>query len=466
MAQESQTSIALLTFASFAALAPFALKIRKNQMYNRTYETMARDDLAQLQIERLQTTLNRVYRNVAFYKHALDAQRIEIENIRALDDLRRLPFTTKDDLRASYPYDMFALPLRDVVRIHASSGTTGRPIVVGYSKNDILHWSELVARQLVAAGLTEHDVAQIAFTYSLFTGGLGYHFGAEKLGASVIPASSHDNLHDQILIMKDFKTSALLCAPSTALALCHLFKTMGIHPEQLSLQRAILGSEPWSEQVRAEIEETFRITAYDNYGLTEIIGPGVAGECQQRNGLHVNEDHFIVEVINPTTLEPVNVGEEGELVFTTITKEAFPLLRYRTGDRACLIGGSCECGRTFVRMSRVRGRTDDLIIMRGAKFFPSQIYGAILGEEGITSHCKIVLDRQDDFDTLEVCVAIAANHGYIDEIKTLEHLRNRLAQRIESNLGVAAKVTFMEEGLLAADVKGKKSPIVLDKRAA
>lgn len=434
-------------------------------IYNRQYETMSRDDLAQLQIERLQTTLNRVYRNVAFYKHALDAQRIEIENIRALDDLRRLPFTTKDDLRASYPYDMFALPLRDVVRIHASSGTTGRPIVVGYSKNDILHWSELVARQLVAAGLTEHDVVQIAFTYSLFTGGLGYHFGAEKLGASVIPASSHDNLNDQILIMKDFKTSALLCAPSTALALCHLFKTTGIHPEQLSLRCAILGSEPWSERVRAEIEETFRITAYDNYGLTEIIGPGVAGECQQRRGLHINEDHFIVEVISPTTLQPVPTGEEGELVFTTITKEAFPLVRYRTGDRACLIDGQCECGRTFIRMSRVHGRTDDLIIMRGAKFFPSQIYDAILGEEGITSHCKIVLDRQGDFDTLEVCVAIAANHGYIDEIKTLEQLRNRLVYRIENSLGVSAKVTFMEDGLLAAEVKGKKQPMVVDKRA-
>ena len=433
-------------------------------IYNSQFETMSRDDLTQLQIERLQTTLNRVYRNVAFYKHALDTHQIEIENIRTLNDIKELPFTTKEDLRISYPYAMFALPLRDVVRIHASSGTTGTPIVVGYSKNDIMHWSELVARQLTAAGLTEHDVVQIAYTYSLFTGGLGYHFGAEKIGASVIPASSHGNLRDQIIIMKDFKTSALLCAPSTALALAHFFSAMDIHPEQMYLQRGIFGSEPWSEKVRGEIEETFRMTTYDSYGISEIMGPGVSGECEQRNGLHVNEDHFIVEVINPTTLQPVPAGEEGELVFTTITKEAFPLIRYRTGDRASLLEGVCECGRTFVKMSRVKGRTDDLIIMQDAKFFPSQIQEAILEEEGITPLCRIVLDRQDDIDTLEVCVAIAEDSDSIDEIKTIEKMRKSLAHRIENLLGVSAKVTFMEQGSLEAEAKRKKQPIVVDKR--
>lgn len=433
-------------------------------IYNREFEAMPRDDLAQLQIERLQTTLNRVYRNVAFYKHVLDTHQIEIEKIRTLDDIKELPFTTKEDLRTSYPYDMFALPLRDVVRIHASSGTTGKPIVVGYSKNDIMHWSELVARQLTAAGIAEHDVVQIAFTYSLFTGGLGFHFGAEKIGASVIPASSHDNLHDQIIIMKDFKTSALLCAPSTALALAHLFASMNIHPEQMSLKQGIFGSEPWSEKVRGEIEQTFRITTYDSYGISEIMGPGVSGECEQRNGLHVNEDHFIVEVINPTTLQPLPAGEEGELVFTTITKEAFPLIRYRTGDRAYLMERGCECGRTFVKMSRVKGRTDDMIIIHDAKFFPSQIQEAILGEKGITPLCKIVLDREEDIDTLEVCVAIAENSDDIDEIKTLEKMRNRLAHRIESILGVPAKVTFMEERSLQAESRGKKQPMVVDKR--
>jgi phenylacetate-CoA ligase len=433
-------------------------------IYNRNMETMPRADLAQLQIERLQTTLNRVYRNVAFYKHALDTHHIEIEKIRSLNDLKDLPFTTKDDLRTSYPYDMFALPLRDVVRIHASSGTTGMPIVVGYSKNDVQHWSELVARQLTAAGLTEHDVVQIAYTYSLFTGGLGFHFGAERIGASVIPASSQSNLREQILIMKDFKTSALLCAPSTALALAHIFKTLDIHPEQMHLQRGIFGSEPWSEQVRRELEETFRITAYDTYGLSEIMGPGVAGECEQRHGLHVNEDHFIVEVINPTTLQPLPPGEEGELVFTTITKEAFPLIRYRTGDRSSLLEEPCACGRTSIKMSRVHGRTDDLIILRNAKFFPSQIQAALLHEPGIMPFYKIVLDRQADVDTLEVCVAIAEGTNYIDEIKTLERMRTSLAQQIEHLLGVSAKVTVMEEGTLQAETRGKKQPLVVDKR--
>lgn len=433
-------------------------------IYNRQSETMSHEDLAQLQIERLQTTLNRVYRNVAFYKHALDAHQIEIEKIRTLADIKELPFTTKADLRTSYPYDMFALPLRDVVRIHASSGTTGKPIVVGYSKNDIMHWSELVARQLTAAGIGEHDVVQIAFTYSLFTGGLGYHFGAEKIGASVIPASSHDNLQDQILIMKDFKTSALLCAPSTALALAHLFASLNIHPEEMHLKQGIFGSEPWSEKVRNEIEDTFRITAYDSYGISEIMGPGVAGECGHRNGLHINEDHFIVEVIHPQTLQPLPAGEEGELVFTTITKEAFPLIRYRTGDRAYLMERGCECGRTFVKMSRVHGRTDDMIIMHDAKFFPAQIHEIVIEERGVVPACKIILDRESELDTLEVCVAIAEDSANIDEIKTLEKMRAGLTQRIESVIGAPAKVTFVEERTLQAEARGKKQPIVMDKR--
>jgi phenylacetate-CoA ligase len=431
---------------------------------NRQYETMSRDDLAQLQIERLQTTLNRVYRNVAFYKHALDECRITIENIRSLQDIKNLPFTTKDDLRKSYPYDMFALPLRDIVRIHASSATTGKPVVVGYSKNDILHWSELVARQLSWVGITEHDVVQIGFSYSLFTGGLGYHFGAEKIGASVIPASSHGNLQDQLLIMKDFKTTALICAPSSALALSRLFATMGIPAGQMHLQRGIFGSEPWSEAVRAEIEQTLGLTAYDSYGMSEIMGPGVSGECEKRSGLHVNEDHFIVEVIDPSTLKPLPAGEEGELVFTTITKEAFPLIRYRTGDRASLIDGPCGCGRTFVRMSRVAGRTDDMIMIRGAKLFPSQVFETVLGVEGISPLCRIVLDRKEDEDTMEVCVAIAEGADYIDEIKTLEKLRATVARRIESTLGVFAKVTFMEEGSLREETRGKKQPLVIDRR--
>ena len=420
-------------------------------------ETMSRDDCAQMQIDR-------VYRNVAFYKHALDAQGIAIEKIRSLADIQNLPFTTKEDLRTSYPYDMFALPLRDVVRIHASSGTTGKPIVVGYSKNDISHWTRLVARQLSWAGITEHDVVQIGFTYSLFTGGLGYHFGAEAIGASVIPASSQANHKDQITIMKDFKTSALICAPSTALMLARTLKSMGFNPECLHLKRGIFGSEPWSETVRAEIEETLRIKAFDSYGISEIMGPGVSGECEKHNGLHVNEDHFIVEVVDPATLQPLPLGEEGELVFTTITKEAFPLIRYRTGDRAGLMEGRCGCGRTFVRMSRVKGRTDDMIMLKGAKFFPSQLFDAVLSAGGVIPLCRIVLDRKDNMDTLDVCVAVSSDADFIDEIKTLESLRRNIAGRIESAVGVAAKVSFMEEGTLQAEARGKKQPIVMDKR--
>ncbi len=431
---------------------------------NRRFETMSRDELSQLQIERLQTTLNRVYRNVAFYKHALDANKVVIETVRSLKDMARLPFTTKDDLRTSYPYDMFALPLRDIVRIHASSGTTGKPIVVGYSKNDISHWSDLVARQLSWAGVTEHDVVQIAFSYSLFTGGLGFHFGAEKLGASVIPASTHGNVRDQVTIMKDFKTTALICAPSTALGLARTMTSMDIHPQDMNLRLGIFGSEPWSSTVRDEIEGTFGITAYDNYGMSEIMGPGVSGECEKRNGLHVNEDHFIVEVINPATLGPVSPGEEGELVFTTITKEAFPLVRYRTGDRARLLPGVCECGRTFVRMSRVAGRTDDLIAVQGAKFFPSQVFDTVLRVQGISPLCRIVLDIKDNADTLEVGVAVAAGSEYIDEMKTIENLRRSVARGIEAELGVTAAVTFMEEGTLRAEARGKKQPLVIDRR--
>jgi phenylacetate-CoA ligase len=431
---------------------------------SQSIEKMSRDDLAQLQIERLQTTLNRVYRNVAFYKHALDSHEIEIGKIRTLEDIRELPFTTKEDLRVSYPYDMFALPLRDIVRIHASSGTTGRPIVVGYSKNDILHWSELVGRELSWAGVTEHDVVQVGFTYGLFTGGFGFHFGAEKIGASVIPASSHGNLRDQITIMKDFKTSALICSPSTALSIARIFKAMDLLPEQMHLKRGIFGSEAWSETVRSEIEDTFHITAYDSYGMSEIMGPGVSGECEKRNGLHVNEDHFIVEVINPKTLQPCAAGEEGELVFTTITKEAFPLIRFRTGDRASLLPGQCACGRTFVRMSRVKGRTDDMIMIQGTKLFPSQIHDALLGVTGIAPLCMIILDRIDNTDIIEVRVAVDSASEFIDEIKTIENLRKTVSQRLQNALGITAAVSFMEEGSLQNEARGKKQPLVIDRR--
>jgi len=351
-------------------------------IYQQSCETMPRDELEQLQIERLQMTLNRVYRNVAFYRKGFDAAGVDIGKIRSVGDLKELPFTTKEDLHASYPYDMFAVPLKDIVRIHSSSGTTGRPIVVGYTKNDIQHWSALTARVLTAAGITEHDFVQIAFEYSLFTGGLGFHYGAERIGASVIPSSASGNIQKQLYIMKDYKTSALLSTPSFAITIASNLREMGIHPESLNLRVGIFGAEPWSDAIRARIEDELRLDAYDSYGLSEIMGPGVSGECAHKCGLHVNEDHFIVEVIDPATGAPLGYGAEGELVFTTITKEGVPLIRYRTGDLGTLTGGTCECGRTFARMSRVSRRIDDMIIVRGVKIVPRQIEEILLRVEG------------------------------------------------------------------------------------
>ncbi len=427
-------------------------------------ETMSKPDLSQLQIERLQTTLNRVYRNVSFYKHALDEHKIQIDTIRNLADIRNLPLTSKEDLRKSYPYDMFALPLRDVVRIHASSGTTGKPIVVGYSRNDLAHWADLVARELSWAGITDRDVVQIGFAYGLFTGGLGYQDGAEKIGASVIPASNQTAMSDLFTIMKDFKTSALICSPTTALTLARYMRSTGIHPEQLHMKRGIIGSEPWSESVRTEIEETFQIELFDSYGLSEIMGPGVSAECECHCGLHVNEDHFIVEVIDPKTLESLDEGDEGELVFTTITKEAFPLIRYRTGDRGSIIPGPCKCGRTFVRTSRITGRTDDLIMLQGAKVFPLQLLNTVHETKGIAPQCQIIISKTDGADAIEIRVAIESNYEHIDEIKILEKLRTDLGKSVKDRFGIGAKITFMEETTLINENRGKKQPVVIDKR--
>jgi phenylacetate-CoA ligase len=418
------------------------------------YETMPRDELQQLQIERLQTTLNRAYRNVAFYRQAFDAKKFDVETVRNLTDLGRLPFTTRDDLAASYPYGMFAVPLRDIVRIHATSGTTGKPIAVGYTKNDIAHWSELVARQLAAVGITEHDVVQIAFNYGLFTGGLGFHYGAERIGASVIPVSSGRNVREQVMIMRDYKASALVAMPNHAAAIAAAIKEMGIHPETLQLKTGLFGAEPWSETLRQHLEQRLHLTAYDSYGLSEIMGPGVASECKERCGLHVNEDHFIVEIIDPSTLEPVKPGDEGELVFTTITKEGFPVVRYRTRDLARLLPGACACGRTTARISRIAGRSDDLIIIRGAKVFPSQVQEILLAALGGRTAYRIVLDRKDDIDTMELQAAMPETAGF-DEIRTLERLQKEIASQIQTAFDIEAKVSFVEAGSLDKETGGK-----------
>jgi phenylacetate-CoA ligase len=428
-------------------------------IWNEKYERLDSEAMAQVQLERLQATLNRAVRNVAFYRQALSVVGARAEDVRSLPDLAGLPFTTKEDLRKSYPYDMFAFPLRDIVRIQSSSGTTGSPIVVGYTRNDIKMWAECVARVLAAGGMTEHDVIQVAFTYGLFTGGLGFHYGAERIGASVIPAST-GALEKQVLIMRDFKPTALACTPGYAIAIATTLAERGIDPEKLSLKAGFFGAEPWSEGLRSQIEETLHIKAFDNYGLTEILGPGVSFECDARSGLHVNEDHFIVEAVDTRTLRPVPPGQEGELVFTTITKEGFPLIRYRTGDLAVLSQEPCACGRTLARMSRVRGRIDDLIIMGATKVFPSQIEQIITSVSGLQPHYEIVVDREAGIDTLEVRVEISEAMPEMDELKTLENARTRVAQGIDSLLGMKAKVTLVEPRSIARQTEGKARRVV------
>ncbi len=431
-------------------------------MYNREYEAMNREEILQLQIERLQLTLNRVYRNVAFYKNLYDSRSIDIGKIKSREDLQELPFTTKDDLRKSYPYDMFAVPLRDIVRIHSTSGTTGKPIVVGYTKTDIGTWSSLIARVLTAVGITDHDFIQIAFAYHLFTGGFGFHYGAEKLGASVIPASNSD-IMKQVAIIKDFKTSALLSTPGFALHIASVLREQGIHPEELNLRIGLFGAEPWSLNMRNEIENALRIDAYDNYGITEVMGPGVAFECTEKKGLHINEDHFIAEIIDPETGRPLPEGEQGELVFTTITKQGFPLIRYRTGDISSLHSGACPCGRTLARMERVSGRTDDMIIIEGTNVFPSQIEETLLEIEGVEPHYEIILDRNAGVDAVEIRVEVTDMLSLVDEIKKLEQFRNIIKAHLQSALDIDPTITLVEPKTLDRS-SGGKIQRVIDRR--
>ncbi len=406
-------------------------------------ECMAREDLEQLQLERLQSTLNRVATNVPFYKKKFEEAKFHCEDIRTLDDLRRLPFTVKQDLRENYPYGLFAVPLRDVVRLHASSGTSGQATVVGYTRNDIKTWSNLVARIITGAGVTKEDVIQIAFGYGLFTGGFGLHYGAETVGASVIPISS-GNTKRQIQIMRDFKTTALVSTPSYALIMADTMMEMGINPNGLSLRYGLFGGEPWSEGMRREIHQKLGILATDNYGLSEVMGPGVAGECQECNGLHINEDHFILEVLNPQTLEPVPEGEVGELVITTLTKEAFPMIRYRTRDLTRIIPGPCPCGRTLKRMERVMGRTDDMLIIKGVNVFPMQIEKVLFEVEGIQPHYQIIVERENHADKITVKVEVV-EEIFFDEMKKQRQVVENIKRRLASELGLQVQVLLVEE---------------------
>ncbi len=406
-------------------------------------ETMGREELEQLQLERLQSTLSRVYVNVPFYRKKFDETGIDPDDFRSLTDLRKLPFTTKNDLRENYPYGLFAVPLREVVRIHASSGTTGMSTVVGYTRNDLKTWSNLMARVLTAGGITKDDVVQIAFGYGLFTGGFGHHYGAERIGASVIPISS-GNTARQIKIMQDFKTTALICTPSYALLIADTIKEMGINANSLSLRYGLFGAEPWSEGMRQEIQEKLKVIATDNYGLSEVMGPGVAGECFERNGLHISEDHFLVEVVDPETLEPVGAGETGELVVTTLTKEAFPVIRYRTRDLTRLITSPCACGRKFIRMNRVMGRTDDMLIIKGVNVFPSQIESVLFDIEGTEPHYQIIVDRKGALDDVTVKVEVS-EPIFFDEMKKQNELMETIKRRLASELGIGVDVKLVEK---------------------
>ena len=413
-------------------------------LHDPEFETMPREELEQLQFERLQSTLNRVYRNVAFYRTAFDAHHVNLERLKGIHSLRELPFTTKEDLQTSYPYDMFAVPLRDIVRIHTTSGTTGKSIVVGYTQNDLRSWTQCVARLLVAAGVSQHDVVQIALHYSLFAEGFGFHQGAEQIGASVIPASLTSSVGRQIVVMKDFKTTVLISTPSHALNIVAGLDEAQVHPERLSLRLGLFGGERWSDPLRRQLEERLHIVSTDTYGPTEVMGPGVAGECHVHDGLHINEDHFIVEIIDPKTLDAVPAGGEGELVLTTISKEGFPLIRYRTGDITHVNPTPCSCGRTFARMATVLARTDDLILFGGVGFFPSQIEEILTRFEGVSPYFQIILDQEGGVDTLQVRVEISDSIPSLDEVKAIETLRVDVARRIKDVLDVEAKVILVE----------------------
>jgi phenylacetate-CoA ligase len=426
--------------------------------WNREAECMPAEELRALRDWLLVKTVRHAYENVPCYKRKFEEIGLRPEHISGVADLTKIPFTTKDDFRENYPFGMFAVPMDQVVRVHASSGTTGKSTVVGYTRNDIAVWAELMARTLGAGGTTKGDIVQNAYGYGLFTGGLGAHYGAEKIGASVVPISG-GNTKRQIQIMQDFGSTVLCCTPSYAVLLGETAREMGVDVRNLPLRVAFLGAEPWTESMRREIEESLGIDALDIYGLSEVIGPGVSYECMEKAGLHINEDHFIAEVIDPDTGEVLPPGSKGELVFTTLTKEALPLLRYRTRDLTYLEPEPCKCGRTFVRMHRVMGRTDDMLIVRGVNVFPSQIESVLMEIKETEPHYMIVVDREKGaLDTLEVWVEVSPEI-VSDEVRSLERLEHKITSELQSALGISVKVKLVEPKTIARS-EGKAKRVV------
>jgi len=413
-------------------------------MFNREIETMSESRMKDLQLERLKWSLRHAYDNVPFYKKSFDDAGFHPDQLKTLDDMRRVPFLTKQDMRDSYPYGLFAVPLNKVVRVHASSGTTGNATVVGYTKNDVEVFSEVVARSLGCYGVTDEDIVQNAYGYGLFTGGLGAHYGAEKIGAITVPVSG-GNTPRQIMVMKDFGSTVLCSTPSYALNIADYIESNmpDFDMSSLKLRVAVMGAEPWTEEMRQEIEKRLNVDAYDIYGLSEVIGPGVSAECTEKKGLHVFEDHFYVEIIDPETGEILPEGSEGEIVYTSLTKEAFPTVRYRSKDITRLYHDSCKCGRTLVKMDKVTGRTDDMLIIRGVNVFPSQIESVLMQEEGTEPHYQIIVDRKGTMDEIEVMVEVNEK-TFSDEIKVLDSLSKNIAHRVKSTLGITAKIKLVE----------------------
>ncbi len=423
-------------------------------------ECMSREEMREVQGNRLRHTVERVYHNVPFYRKKMHELGLEPGDIQNIDDLSKLPFTTKQDLRDNYPYGLSAVPMSEVVRLHASSGTTGQPVVVGYTRKDLRTWSEVVARCLSSYGIDSHDFVQIAYGYGLFTGGMGLHYGVEKVGAAVIPISG-GNSKKQIQIMRDFGSTVLACTPSYALYLAEAMQEMGVKREELKLRVGIFGAEPWTENMRKEIEKNLNIKAMDIYGLSEIIGPGVSYDCECKNGLHVNEDHFIPEIINPDTFEVLPYGSKGEIVFTTITKEALPLIRYRTRDLSVLHDEKCDCGRSLVRMEKCLGRSDDMLIIRGVNVFPTQIESVLLEMGETKPHYLLFVDRVNNLDILEVWVEVDEVF-FSDEVRKLESLTKKIKHNIESTLGIGVKLKLVEPKTIERS-EGKAKRII-DKR--
>ena len=425
--------------------------------FNEKMERIDREDLKKIQLERLKKTVERCYHNVPFYKERLDSVGMTPEKFTSLDDLKEISFTTKADIRDHYPYGLFAAPMKEIVRLHASSGTTGKPTVVGYTRNDLKMWAEAMARLLVAAGLTDEDIVQVSFGYGLFTGAFGLHYGIENVGATVVPTSS-GNTEKQIMLMKDFGTTALVGTPSYAIHMAEVAEQMGIKKEDLKLRLGFFGAEASTEEMRAELEKRWGILATENYGMSELVGPGVAGECIYKKGMHINEDLFIPEIIDPATGEVLPYGEKGEVVVTTICKEGIPLLRYRTKDITYIIDEPCECGRTTLRFHKMQGRSDDMLIIKGVNVFPSQIESAITGTSGISPHYQLIVTKEGYFDALEVVLELV-DGSLLNNYKELVALERSIKHKIRTVVGIDVKIKLVNPNTIERS-QGKAKRVV------